>query len=75
MEFIYRYNISSSLLPIVFKSIDNLHNNYIDLNGFIKIVSIIQVLQSKISLYDHEHTGVIRVDLNGLLDIVMGLPL
>lgn len=63
------------MLPVVFNNIDNLHNHYIDLNGFIKVVSIIQLLQMKMGIYDPQHTGVITVDLNGILDIVMSLPL
>ena len=63
------------MLPVVFNNIDNLHNNYIDLNGFIKVVSIIQVVQLQMAQYDRQHTGIITVDLNGVLDIVMSLPL
>ena len=63
------------MLPVVFNNIDNQHNHYIDLNGFIKVVSIIQLLQMKMGLYAPQHTGVITVDLNGILDIVMSLPL
>ena len=63
------------MLPVVFNNIDNLHNNYIDLNGFIKVVSIIQVVQLKMAQYDRQHTRIITVDLNGVLDIVMSLPL
>lgn len=69
------FNIADSMLPVVFSNIDNLHNGYIDLNGFIKVVSIIQVLQMKMAYYDPQHKGTISVDLNGILDIVMALPL
>ena len=69
------YNITDTLLPVVFNNIDNLHNGYIDLNGFIKMVSIIQVLQMKMNAYDPQHTGKVSLDFNGLLDIIMSLPL
>lgn len=72
---IFSFNIADSMLPVVFSNIDNLHNGYIDLNGFIKVVSIIQVLQMKMAYYDPQHKGTISVDLNGILDIVMALPL
>ena len=69
------FNIAEASLPNIFQHIDNLHNNYIDLNGFIKIVSIIQVIQLKMRQYDPQGRGTITVDMNGILDIVMALPL
>ena len=69
------FNIADNMLPVVFNNMDNLHNGYIDLNGFIKVVSIIQVLQMKMAYYDPQQKGTINVDLNGILDIVMALPL
>ena len=72
---ISRYRISNEMIPLLFHRTDNLHNGYIDLNGFIKIVSIIQLVQLKMQMYDPQNTGHVTLDLNGLLDIVMSLPL
>ena len=69
------FNIAEASLPNIFQHIDNLHNNYIDLNGFIKIVSIIQVIQLKMRQFDPQCRGTITVDMNCILDIVMALPL
>ena len=69
------FNIAEASLPRIFEHTDNLHNNYIDLNGFIKIVSIIQVIQLKMRQYDPKGRGTITVDMNCILDIVMALPL
>ena len=63
------FNIADNMLPVVFNNMDNLHN------GYIKVVSIIQVLQMKMAYYDPQQKGTINVDLNGILDIVMALPL
>ena len=70
-----RFHISENMYLPLFQHIDNLHRNCIDLNGFIKVISIVQVLEMKFSMRDTMHSGKITVDLDGILDFILTLPL
>ena len=63
------------MLRKFFDKIDNLHNNYIDLNGFIKAVSIVQIIQLDMNTVGVNYEGKVTLDMNGLMGIVNDLPL
>ena len=75
MRVINRFHISESMYLPLFQHIDNLHRNCIDLNGFIKVISIVQVIEMKFSMRDTMHSGKITIDLDGILDFILTLPL
>ena len=72
---IVRFHISDQMFLPLFQNIDTLHNNFIDLNGFIKVVSILQVLEMKFAMRDTTHSGRITVDINDILDFILTLPI
>lgn len=72
---IVRFHVSEQMYLPLFQNIDNLHNNFIDLNGFIKVVSILQVLEMKFAMRDTTHSGRITVDINDILDFILTLPI
>ena len=63
------------MLKKFFDKIDNLHNHYIDLNGFIKAVSILQIVQFDMKAVGVNYEGKVTLDMNGLMGIVNDLPL
>ena len=63
------------MLKKFFDKIDNLHNRYIDLNGFIKAVSIVQIVQLDMDTVGMNYEGKVTLNMNGLMEIVNDLPL
>ncbi|CBK19574.2 uncharacterized protein [Blastocystis hominis] len=70
-----QFHVSDQMFLPLFQNIDTLHNNFIDLNGFIKVVSILQVLEMKFAMRDTTHSGRITVDINDILDFILTLPI
>ncbi len=69
------YQFNQQIITLIFTNLDQNRAGFLDLDGFIKACSVIQIVLSKMQQYDPQRRGVVTLDVNQLLDVVFSIPM
>ena len=64
------YQFNQQIITLIFTNLDQNRAGFLDLDGFIKACSVIQIVLSKMQQYDPQRRGVVTLDVNQLLDVL-----
>lgn len=69
------YQFSQQVITLIFTNLDQNRAGFLDLDGFIKACSVIQIILMKMQQYDPQRRGTVTLDVNQLLDVVFSIPM
>ena len=64
------YVFSPQIVSLMVNNLDGNHGGYSGLNGFIRALSIIQLVLVKMQPYDPKFTGSVTLNVNQMMDVV-----
>ena len=69
------YQFSQPIVSLMFTNLDINHAGFLDLNGFIKACTVIQIVMMKMQQYDPQKRGCVTLDVNQMMDVVFSIPM
>ena len=69
------YQFNQQIIALIFTNLDQNRAGFLDLDGFIKACSVIQIVLIKMQQYDPQRRGIVTLDVNQLLDVVFSIPM